>query len=862
METKIVYIHSRLAGARRPRWAPTEMSLTNATTIAARPVEVFYSYAHEDRVLRQRLENHLKVLQRQGLIGQWTDRLIAPGTDWDREINEHLDSAAIILLLLSEYFLASDYIDGVEMRRAFERVGGEGVRVIPVILRECLWRDDQRLASLEPLPRNRRPVAGWRDRAAAFAEVASGIKGVAQELVPRGVYGVATSIPLPANAGPRIEALPAVWNVPQRRDPAFIDQEAILAELAQYLAEQRAGGSIVAVVGPPGVGKTSLVTEFAFRHAAEYDAVWWVRADQSSTLASDLPALAGALHLPATGPAADTVELWSVLRPWLETSQRYLLILDDATEPEAVLDRLPETVGGHVILTARDTTAIPARARRVELRPFSHSTSLDFLRRQVGDIDPASAAGVARRLGGLPLALGLTSTYLRQGTQSVDDFLGDLGPETAGNAEADAVAALGLILNRVDDTSSRAADLLRLVSFLAPEDIPLAEVSAHAPALNDPIAEEIRDPAALDELVETLARFELVWRAGDAMSLHRHVQSLVRASLSDEARRRWSGAAVGLIESAFPSDSRDVRTWRVCARLLPHAVAAVDYAEPLGSGSLESGRLLRRMAVYLIGRAELNEAVSAASRALAIHEGYFGPTNTEVAADLVTLGRAYQAMDDLAAARGPFERAVAINERVYGAADPRVAHDLIYLGRFLRRIGDLPEAERVLRRAIQLTEVAKGPDDRDVAWAMGHLGRVLQDLRELQEAESTLSRALAIDEAALGGDHTDVATDLVNLARVQRELNELDPAEDNLNRALRIVTQEYGPDHYEVAIVEANLGRVLQDRGDVPSAEQHLRRAVEILEASVGDEHSYTTSARAWLEALRVGQAVPIRPNP
>jgi tetratricopeptide (TPR) repeat protein len=825
-------------------------------------IEIFYSYAHEDRVLRQRLENHLKVLQRQGLIAQWTDRVIAPGTQWDREINEALDRAQIILFLLSEWFLASEYIDGVEMRRAFERAGGDGVRIIPVILRECLWRDDQRLAALEPLPHNRRPVAGWRDRAAAFAEVASGIKGVAQELVPRGVYGVSATIPLPANAGPRIEALPSVWNVPQRRDPAFVDQEATLATLAEALAAERAGGSIVAVVGPPGIGKTSLVTEFAYRHAADYDVVWWVRADHLSTVASDLPALAGALHLPAAEHARDRDELWLALRPWLESSGRYLLIVDDASDPSAVLDELPPVLGGHVLLTFRDEVRVPPRARKLDMAPFTHEASVDFLRRKMGEIDPVIADGVARRLEGSPLALGIASSYLSQDAQSADEFLGALDIADARDPKTGADAALELVVARVEDESPPAADLLRLISFFAPEDIPLDELANHGGSLNDPIAAAIGDRGGLDDLVATLERFELAWRAGDAFSLHRHVQSIVAATFSDEARRRWSATAVSIVESAFPEDSRDVMTWRSCARLAPHALTAVEHAELIGSAALESGRLLRRLAVYFIGRAQLDTAASVAARALAIHEATLGRTNAEVATDLVVLGRVYQAMDNLEAAREPFERAVAINELVLGANDPKVAHDLTYLGRFLRRIGDLPAAERTLRRAVSVATQAHGAEDRNVGFALGHLGRVLQDERHPEQAEPVLQQALAIDEAALGPDHADVATDLVNLARVQRELGQLDAAEANLRRALATTRRRYGADHYEVAIVEANLGRVAQARGDRVTAELHLLSAVEILQASVGDEHSYTKTAREWLASARAGQTGAVSSDP
>src|SRR5947209_3245615 len=85
------------------------------------PVSVFYSYAHADEALRQQLETHLSLLRRQGLISEWHDREILPGAQWAEEIDKHLQTASIILLLVSPDFLAFDYCYEIEMQRALER---------------------------------------------------------------------------------------------------------------------------------------------------------------------------------------------------------------------------------------------------------------------------------------------------------------------------------------------------------------------------------------------------------------------------------------------------------------------------------------------------------------------------------------------------------------------------------------------------------------------------------------------------------------------------------------------------------------------------------------------------------------------
>ena len=107
------------------------------TTPAASPppIELFISYSHKDDALREQLDTHLSLLKRQGVIEAWHDRRIGAGQEWAGAIDEHLNSAASILLLVSADFLASDYCYDLEMKRALERHDAGDAWVIPVILR-------------------------------------------------------------------------------------------------------------------------------------------------------------------------------------------------------------------------------------------------------------------------------------------------------------------------------------------------------------------------------------------------------------------------------------------------------------------------------------------------------------------------------------------------------------------------------------------------------------------------------------------------------------------------------------------------------------------------------------------------------
>src|SRR5437773_11960637 len=96
---------------------------------------LFFSYSHADEALRDHLEKHLSALKHQGIIETWHDRRIRVGQTFSLEIDSHLESADVILLLVSPDFLASDYCYHREMLRAMERHQNGAVVVIPVILR-------------------------------------------------------------------------------------------------------------------------------------------------------------------------------------------------------------------------------------------------------------------------------------------------------------------------------------------------------------------------------------------------------------------------------------------------------------------------------------------------------------------------------------------------------------------------------------------------------------------------------------------------------------------------------------------------------------------------------------------------------
>jgi len=161
-------------------------------TAEAEPVKVFYSYAHEDEDLRNKLNKHLSLLRRQRFISEWHDRCITAGREWKNEIDQHLQEARLILLLISSDFIASDYCYEVEMQQALDKHEARAARVVPIILRPTYWQNSP-FSELKCLPTDAKPVTTWPNRDEAFVDIVKGICEIITELQAQPALSVPTA---------------------------------------------------------------------------------------------------------------------------------------------------------------------------------------------------------------------------------------------------------------------------------------------------------------------------------------------------------------------------------------------------------------------------------------------------------------------------------------------------------------------------------------------------------------------------------------------------------------------------------------------------------------------------------------------
>jgi hypothetical protein len=164
--------------------------------------------------------------------------------------------------------------------------------------------------------------------------------------------------------------------VPHLRNPNFTGREDLLTQLRTALTSGQPAALTQALAGLGGVGKTQLATEYAYRYATEYEVVWWVRAEEPTTLAADFALLAHELELPEQNEADQAVVVAAVQR-WLRQHQRWLLVFDNAREPGEMRPYLPQGGGGHVLVTSRNPVW-GSMAQRVPVQVLGRAEAVAF----------------------------------------------------------------------------------------------------------------------------------------------------------------------------------------------------------------------------------------------------------------------------------------------------------------------------------------------------------------------------------------------------------------------------------------------------------------------------------------------------
>ena len=664
--------------------------------------------------------------------------------------------------------------------------------------------------------------------------------------------------------------LATTWSVPYSRNLNFTGRTRYLDALQESLNSGDPLQRSIAVYGLGGVGKTQLALEYAYRHANEYAIVWWVRAEDPTTLINDFLRLGEKLSAGITKDAPPEV-VCDAIRRALDRRSDWLLIFDNAPGPYAITHVLPQGCAGHVIITSRNPNW-RGRGRTFQLPPWDRDESAHFLHRRTGIAgQDEQAQMLAAALGDLPLALEQAAACIEQTHLTFGDYLDRyrthreqlLRLSQPASDYPDTIATTwDIAFERIRGASRASGDLLNICAFLSPDEIRRDLLTSGSHLIPYPLAATVVDPVKFDGAVAALLLYSLVDANSTALSIHRLVAAVTRDRMPLEERKRWAEVALRVINDAFAFESIDLGTWGQCSKLLPHVTAVTNHAEALKVAPQVTFGLLNEAGRYLMRSGHPQEAKEFLDRALAIAREVYGDKHPNVSGIVNDLGRVHKRLGNVGEARHFFEWALGIDEPIFGQNHPHVATIVNNYGMCLMADGDAETARQHFEWALSVYEAHHGDRHPKTASILSNLGCAMLKLRQLEPAKAHFDRALGIAQASLGPQHPTVASILHNLGEAHFAMQDIPAARSYFEQALVIDKSAFGPAHPDVVRDVNSLGQVLVQAGQPDEARRLYEQSLETVEKLHEPNHPRARALRKMLEEFDTASTNPPPPAP
>ena len=697
-----------------------------------------------------------------------------------------------------------------------------------------------------------------------------------------------------------------------RLDRPVRGRESLLAGLRQLVGEPDSGVHVLHGMG--GCGKTTIALEIAAHATARGVDVWWVTAADMPMLSSGMREVAACLGASAdlierawSGRTSATDLLWRLLAA---TATPWLLVVDNADEPENLAPAagyLAEGTGwirpctglpGMVLVTSRDGN----RSRWGSWTALHHVDALgeddaaQVLLDRAGDqAGPRSdAVLLARRLGGLPLALRIVGAYLSAtssypdwpGTRSVrtyadywaalDDRFIELfneqppgGGTMLGPAAPGSAAPMGQTWElSLDLLERRGIDkprsLMRLLSCLGEAPVPFLrllrpDLIASSELFTGLTADRLS--AALLALGDLgLIEFHTAPEAPDPITARTLlVHPLVRDAnrrqqdLADHRNAYASLVADLLVAATADLGAEDPANWPLWRLLIPHCDSALELV--IDAADAEPGVLARALRAAVagvrhlitIGWLDQAEAIlDTCQKAVDVP----GPLTRDVLAVRSCTAYLLQLRGRLAESETLLRAVLADTRAIFREDSPESVDARYALAELLDYRGRMAEAEEEYRAVFAARGSSLGREHPQTLAARKGVARMARQRGLLREAEDEYRLVLEAYRTCLGDRHPATLATRHDLALVLHERGLFRQAEAELRGALGTCDEVLGPRHPSTLAMRHELADLLRDRGLLKEAETEFRAVLDLRRTTQGESHPDTVAARYGLATV------------
>jgi tetratricopeptide (TPR) repeat protein len=639
---------------------------------------------------------------------------------------------------------------------------------------------------------------------------------------------------LPSSVG-----LPKIWNV-RRPNPEFTGREAEIVELRDGLLTARQP-VVYALHGMGGVGKTQIALEYAHRFSSQYDIIWWFDAEHVDQLPVHYTELAKRLGV--AKPEAGSESNAHALLQHLQTRGRWLLILDNAEQPDRVEPWLPEGPG-HVLITTR-TPDWRGIAHQVDLGVFERSDSLGYLFARIPAIGSEQADRLAQDLGDLPLALAQAAGVLRTG-MSVVRYRELLATNTARllqesdlrNYPTPLAATVNIAVARLRAEGHQNAEaLLRLGAFLGPDPIPTAWLET-ARAHISTVPGDPDDLMWPHNALRPLSRYGVARTDLDTFQIHRLTQAVLRAQTGSSQTVSILQDVIAVLTTVEPGDADSPNDWPVWASLTAHVTVAHVTAAAAEHAGLR--RTLTRVLLFLLRSGQTHAAHTLSARLYGEWIGTLGPDHRDVLTCAQYLGQSYLELGEYKQALAVIEDTLARRRATLGADHPdtlRSAHDA---GAVNFALGHNGLALNIAQEVFEKRRRVLGEDHYDTLLSADSVAIALMTADRLTEAYSVAEAAFGRSHRSFGENHQHYLKVSHTLGAILDSLGEKSRARHLLQSTMTKCREALGENHIETLRVSQSYATLLRADGDCDNARSILEYALTQSRRALGEDHPNT----------------------
>ncbi|WEH18237.1 FxSxx-COOH system tetratricopeptide repeat protein [Streptomyces sp. VNUA24] len=694
---------------------------------------------------------------------------------------------------------------------------------------------------------------------------------------------------------------PTVWNAPQR-NTTFTGRGQILDDLRDQLRSRSSavGTEPRTLFGLGGVGKTQVALEYVHRFMADYDLVWWISAEHGDGVASALAELGARIGVlggdDMTQVSQKTVRMLSEGVP----TERWILVFDNADNPDELAPYFPQGGGGHILVTSRNQTW-EQRGTSLPVDVFPRPDSVEHLSRRAPGLSTEEADRVAEAVGDLPLAVEQAGAWLAETATPIEEYLRQLSEQTTGvldlNQASDypetVAATWNISIARLRERSPASVRLLQLCAFMAPE--PISSHLLYSREMLDELKKvdpSLQESLMLGRVVREIGRFALakVDQASTSIQVHRLVQAVIRSRLSEEEQQHARHVVHTMLAGARPPGDEPIdaaETWPRFALIWPHLNACelrdchepeprrlfIDrvrylwkrgdfpgarklaeelvkhWHETLGEDDLQYMYLRGQLANVLRSQGRYLEAREVDADVLARQLRVLGPTHphtyvttSSLASDLAALGEYTEAVKLAREAHQGFRQ-------IFEESNSRTLNAANNLALALRMVGHYTEARDIDQDTYARRREVLRPDHPYTLLSAQGLGRDLREVGHYTDSVAVLSEAYETHKRILGKDFPGTLNCAKSLAVSLRRAGQFVDAHRLTRATLTQYRTQYTRDKYPDPIpdslaCELNLAADLYAADEPDRARETVRSVLEHYVKVPGEKHPYTQAAR------------------